>query len=558
MSNLPANTTHQTGDQILASDINNLGSAINSFNPSAKGDIITASGTNTPALLHVGTDTQVLTADSTQPNGVKWASAGAGYSAPTIGSTNIPSGATVTTLAGLTLTTPTINGATLSGTLTGAHTVSGVATFSATPVISAITNTGTITLPTATTTLVGQGTTDTLTNKTLTAPLITDLTTKGDLFVASGASTPVRLGVGSNTQVLTADSTQTTGMKWATPAAGSSVGTNAILNADFNINQRNFTSNTTTLAYNFDRWLQQNSGGTCTVTPQTFTPGAAPIGGTYEARNFVQIITASQAAAGDFATFTQRIEDVTTFAGRQVTISFYSKAGSATPSIGVEVNQNFGAGGSPSASVSTPVAAKVISTSWAQYTATFTVPSISGKTLGTTANTSYLELNLWISSGATNATRASSIGIQNNTFSIWGVKVEAGATATAFSLAHPSIAQELSACQRYYYRLSVLNPASLPVAVGYNTSTTNHQSMMIMPAIMRIYPTLETTGTASNYVVITSGGLPCNAVPSLQSQIDPRTLQINFTVTTGLTTGQGAMGGMNMTGTCYLGFNAEL
>ena len=79
MSNLPANTTHQTGDQILAADINNLGLAINSFNPSAKGDIITASGTNTPALLHVGADTQVLTADSTQPNGVKWASAGAGY-----------------------------------------------------------------------------------------------------------------------------------------------------------------------------------------------------------------------------------------------------------------------------------------------------------------------------------------------------------------------------------------------------------------------------------------------------------------------------------------------
>ena len=48
------------------------------------------------------------------------------------------------------------------------------------------------------------------------------LTTKGDLFVATGASTPARLGVGSNTQVLTADSTQASGIKWATPAAGSS------------------------------------------------------------------------------------------------------------------------------------------------------------------------------------------------------------------------------------------------------------------------------------------------------------------------------------------------
>ena len=77
------------------------------------------------------------------------------------------------TLTNKTLTSPTINAATLSGTFSGAHTVSGVATFSASPVISTITNTGTLTLPTATDTLVGQATTDTLTNKTLTAPVIT-------------------------------------------------------------------------------------------------------------------------------------------------------------------------------------------------------------------------------------------------------------------------------------------------------------------------------------------------------------------------------------------------
>jgi len=44
-----------------------------------------------------------------------------------------------------------------------------------TPVISSISNTGTLTLPTATTTLVGRTTTDTLTNKTLTAPTVTGL-----------------------------------------------------------------------------------------------------------------------------------------------------------------------------------------------------------------------------------------------------------------------------------------------------------------------------------------------------------------------------------------------
>lgn len=47
------------------------------------------------------------------------------------------------------------------------------------------------------------------------------VTTKGDILVATAASTPARLGVGSDGQVLTADSTATTGVKWSTSSAGS-------------------------------------------------------------------------------------------------------------------------------------------------------------------------------------------------------------------------------------------------------------------------------------------------------------------------------------------------
>jgi hypothetical protein len=49
----------------------------------------------------------------------------------------------------------------------------------------------------------------------------TPLTTKGDLFTFS--TVDARLGVGTNGQTLVADSTEATGLKWATPASGSAM-----------------------------------------------------------------------------------------------------------------------------------------------------------------------------------------------------------------------------------------------------------------------------------------------------------------------------------------------
>lgn len=56
-------------------------------------------------------------------------------------------------------------------------------------------------------------------------------TTKGDLVVATGAATAVRLPVGTNTHVLTADSAEVSGVKWAAGGGGGAVATDAIWDA---------------------------------------------------------------------------------------------------------------------------------------------------------------------------------------------------------------------------------------------------------------------------------------------------------------------------------------
>jgi len=280
-------------------------------------------------------------------------------------------------------------------------------------------------------------------------------------------------------------------------------GKNKIINGDFNINQRNFTSNTTNNTYNFDRWVQLNGGasGTSTITPQAFTPGAAPVAG-YEAKQFVQCITASGASVDTYAIYQQNIEDVRTLAGQTATVSFWAKATSGTPKIAVELAQAFGTGGSPSSQVNTYAGQVTLSTSWARYSVTVAVPSISGKTIGTDANSSSLSVALWLSSGSNYNSRTGSLGLQNATFQLWGIQIESGPVATPFTTASGTVQGELAACCRYFY----FDSSNAGGGLCRQASTTQSYANYRIPTVMRVAPTITISNPTGAYIFSGGGG----------------------------------------------------
>jgi len=332
-------------------------------------------------------------------------------------------------------------------------------------------------------------------------------------------------------------------------------GKNKFINGDFGVNQRNFSSTTTDGDYTFDRWKCALASGTVTWSAQTFTPGAAPVAG-YEGKNFLRSVVSGQTTQGQFAFIAQRIEDVRTFAGQTVTVSFWAKAASGTPNIGITRQQNFGSGGSPSATVETSAGlVSAITTSWARYSVSFAVPSISGKTIGTTANTSYLSIWLVTSAGTDYTSLMGAVGLQNNTIDIWGVQIEAGSVATAFQTATGTIQGELAACQRYYWRPS---GQSLYASYGFG----NAASTTVAYILVNVPVTLRSTATVSvdysTLALADSVNTPTAVSALVIQHKQDAAILVEATVASGLTQYRPYRLSNNNSTSGYVGFSAEL
>jgi hypothetical protein len=264
---------------------------------------------------------------------------------------------------------------------------------------------------------------------------------------------------------------------------------NKIMNGNFDLWQRGTTQ--TTSGYGAaDRWLSGNSGSTKTTSLQSFTLGQTDVPGnpTY----FCRTVVSSVAGTGNFVNFSQSVEGVQTLSGKTATLTFYAKADASRP-MGVEFAQNFGSSGSPSSPILGIGATKVnLTTSWARYDVVVSIPSITGKTLGTDTN-NLLFIGFWFDAGSSYNLRSASLGQQSGTFDIARVSLvegDARSDLNPFSERHPH--QELALCERYYqvmpgtyyafsaggtatvrrYQITFRNPMRASPSVSWNSGDT--------------------------------------------------------------------------------------
>jgi hypothetical protein len=234
------------------------------------------------------------------------------------------------------------------------------------------------------------------------------------------------------------------------------------------------------------------------------------------------------------AIISTRLEDVNTLAGQTATFSFYAKVNTGTQSITPRYVQDFGSGGS--ATVVTNMTAQTLTTSWQRFTITSTIPSVSGKTIGTS---SYLRIDLLAATSGT------------LTYQVANIQLEASNTATAFQTATGTLQGELAACQRYYFRTQTgTNAGYFGVTVAGSATTT--YANVIMKQTMRTSPTsIDFSGL--RWQAITSSGNITNATIS---DATPENVILNCTTTGATAAVMNYFSGQS--NTAYVGFSAEL
>ena len=166
-------------------------------------------------------------------------------------------------------------------------------------------------------------------------------------------------------------------------------------------------------------------------------------------------------------------------------------------------------------------------TSWARYT--WTIPGDSTALVTTNAEGLAIQFGLSIGSGMQQAADSTSwsgtakhgvsgqgnfLDSTSNQLFITGVQLEVGDTATEFE--HRSYADDLRACQRYYFRIHPTVTDDVLTGCAWTPTQATAQGITFFPVVMRTRVTaLEQSGTATDYQVsVGSGGATCSSVPT--------------------------------------------
>lgn len=261
-----------------------------------------------------------------------------------------------------------------------------------------------------------------------------------------GSVTTAKLANGAVTTIKIADA-NVTRPKLSSDVALGVIGKNHFLNGSLSIWQDTIgLASGTGNRYSADLFLNSSIGTTYIVDRANWPVGQTNVDPS--AVYFTRHTVTSVAGAANFYHIELPMENVRTLAGKQITISFWGRCNTATQPIAVEIVQVFGSGGS--AQVTQFVSQASLTTSWQRFAFTTTVPSISGKTIGTDPNC--LLLVIWLDAGSNYNSRTGSLGQRSGSWDFWGIKVEEGSSASTYKV--EPVSYDYLRCCRYYYKPS--------------------------------------------------------------------------------------------------------